>query len=165
MSNFVRAVGTLGNVKVHPGRSAHVVITLNISDTSYEVDINAGSKGSRDDDQYYNLKQTVSSFDYQNGIQQSHLNYKQDFNLTDNDFQNSTEKVLASLIENYAKASENIIVYGTEWNDSNVTGIHDIHMKSSNDQSDNDGAIGFYSSKPSPNIQWIFVKFAHQHIN
>lgn len=171
---FVRVIGVPKNVYVKDNKHDHVIINLNISEngiTEYdiygnncEIDINVGSL--HYSNEYATIYEQIDNFNYPNGMTESQLNYKINFNLKNHDFTKIHERDLADLIINYAKKSEKILVYGTKYIDyhPNKLGVHDIHMDSLHDNNNHDGAIAFYSSKPNPHLEWLFIKFENQYL-
>jgi uncharacterized protein YukJ len=80
------------------------------------------------------------------------------------------------LIADLSQTCDRIAVYGLTY--SGGDGIHDIHMNSGTDPSDEhsnqdrdrqDGAIAFYFNMKAGGQQksfanWVFIKFASQHV-
>ena len=158
MSDFVKAIGTIESVHTHSSRTDHIIIKINVgSNTIYEVDINTGTRNNYEENQFYTMNQNTP-MNYSVGISNSHLNYKSDFDLVDADFRSVSEENLSSLIMKCAKSTQKIIVYGTEYIDYNKKGIHDIHMGSTHDTKNTDGAVGFFLQNDDKTRGYLALK-------
>lgn len=167
---YGRIIGEYKGQHIEHTTSIHLVLDIWVTDGIYTADVNIHSNDGSDVEFCIMDEKKSTPVSCTNGIDtQVHLRYS-DLGLKQSDFKTATPGELYSYLSHLATQCNKIIVYGFIYHDTNLNGIHDIHMNTSDTQwtkypsRSDDGVIGFYFDCDHPHVQWVYIKFKTQYL-